>query len=431
MFRKSLSRRCSQPTTRIALTLVMLASAGASTPWYAPPDTASSSPDEPPRTALSSAGWDHGAAWVPAAEVVEQRAAAPVVAAVKPGPGHGAVVAPGAGVQGIPGNVLGAYRAAAEFAARTSPRCNLPWHLLASIGRIESRHARGGRTDAAGTTSPAILGPVLAGGPGMAAIRDTDGGRWDGDGQWDRAVGPMQFIPGTWAYYGTDGNGDGIASPHNVFDATAAAARYLCSGGLDMSRPNDARAAVFRYNHSDSYVRTVIAWSEAYATGAREVPAALVDHAVDQTARPPAPAVAVVSKPGKENVAAPKPETAKPDAPKPDAPKPETSKPEKPKPAETPAVAAAAAPVAVAPAAPVAQEKPLQPKPSRRPTWLDGIAAPLLKICLKKLSRPRETDSALDQRCTAVIRDALNEGIVTEQEVAEQKAPATKPVQPR
>jgi hypothetical protein len=167
---------------------------------------------------------------------------------------------------GLNGTMLRAYMEAAEALADTQPNCHLHWSLLASIGRIESNHARGGRLDTEGNTVPKILGPVLNGG-GFAAIADTDGGRWDGDARWDRAVGAMQFIPSTWEGYASDGNGDGVRSPHNVFDATVAAGKYLCSGGMDLSKPQDRATAVFRYNHSNSYVATVLAWADAYARG--------------------------------------------------------------------------------------------------------------------------------------------------------------------
>lgn len=170
------------------------------------------------------------------------------------------------GVHPINGTMLEAYMQAAQTLATTQPNCNLHWSLLAGIGKIESNHARGGMLDAEGNTVPHILGPVLNGG-GFAAIRDTDGGAYDGDARWDRAVGAMQFIPSTWAGYAADGNGDGLRSPHNVYDATVAAGKYLCSGGLDMSKPQDRATAVFRYNHSNSYVATVLSWADAYARG--------------------------------------------------------------------------------------------------------------------------------------------------------------------
>jgi hypothetical protein len=170
------------------------------------------------------------------------------------------------GPLGIPGAALDAYVKAAASLARTQPGCHLDWSLLASIGRIESNHARGGNVDAAGTTRAPILGPVLNGG-GFAAIADTDGGVYDGDSRWDRAVGPMQFIPSTWRAYAADGNGDGRADPSNIYDATVAAGRYLCAGGLDTADPQQRASAVFRYNHSDSYVATVLLWADAYARG--------------------------------------------------------------------------------------------------------------------------------------------------------------------
>ncbi|TDV45460.1 lytic transglycosylase domain-containing protein [Actinophytocola oryzae] len=167
---------------------------------------------------------------------------------------------------GIPSTLLEAYMNAADMLAASQPNCHLDWSLLASIGRIESNHARHGSVDLDGNTTPNILGPVLSGG-GFAAIRDTDGGKWDGDARWDRAVGAMQFIPSTWEGYASDGNEDGVKSPHNVYDETLAAGKYLCSGNLDLAKPQDRATAVFRYNHSDSYVATVLLWADAYADG--------------------------------------------------------------------------------------------------------------------------------------------------------------------
>ncbi|GAA1982454.1 lytic transglycosylase domain-containing protein [Amycolatopsis minnesotensis] len=176
------------------------------------------------------------------------------------------------GPLGIPGTALKAYRKAADLMAAERPGCHLDWALLASIGRIESNHARGGYVDANGTTIRPILGPVLNGFGPVAAIADSDGGRYDGDTVWDRAVGPSQFIPGTWRTYGADGNGDGKNDPNNIYDAALATARYLCSGGLDLSQPGSLRAAVLRYNNSASYADTVIRWAEAYRKGVAPLP---------------------------------------------------------------------------------------------------------------------------------------------------------------
>ncbi|RCW39980.1 membrane-bound lytic murein transglycosylase B [Halopolyspora algeriensis] len=182
----------------------------------------------------------------------------------------------------IPRPMLRAYKSAAERLSTTHPGCRLHWSLVASIGRIESGHARSGRIDARGTTVTAILGPRLSGGPDVAAIPDTDGGMLDGDPVWDRAVGAMQFIPSTWARYGVDGNGDGEADPHNVHDAIRTAGRYLCAGGVNLRNPADRAGAVFRYNHSDRYVRTVLIWADAYAAGVTPSPGALAPE-VDRT----------------------------------------------------------------------------------------------------------------------------------------------------
>lgn len=179
---------------------------------------------------------------------------------------------PDPGPLGIPGSLLGAYRQAADRLAQQRPGCGIDWALLASIGRSESNHARGGFVDRDGTTRERILGPVLNGGPGVAQIRDTDGGELDGDATWDRAVGPMQFIPSTWRKYGVDGTDNGRADPNNVHDATLTAGRYLCAGGQDLRADDQLRQALHRYNNSRSYVETVIRWAQAYRDGVLSVP---------------------------------------------------------------------------------------------------------------------------------------------------------------
>ncbi|MEQ0561946.1 lytic murein transglycosylase [Amycolatopsis sp. NEAU-NG30] len=176
------------------------------------------------------------------------------------------------GPLGIPGSMLKAYKNAAAILAKEQPNCHLDWALIASIGRIESNHARGGYVNANGDTLEPILGPQLNGAGAFAAIPDTDGGKYDGDPVWDRAVGPTQFIPSTWRAYASDGNGDGVSNPNNIYDEALATARYLCSGGLDLSTDAGQRIAVRRYNNSQSYVDTVMAWAAAYRGGVAQLP---------------------------------------------------------------------------------------------------------------------------------------------------------------
>ncbi|MCX5339398.1 lytic transglycosylase domain-containing protein [Streptomyces atratus] len=171
---------------------------------------------------------------------------------------------------GIPATLLAAYRKAESALGRTDPGCLLPWQLLAAIGKVESGQAGGGRVDAHGTTLSPILGPVLNG-SGFANIPDTDGGAYDRDRTYDRAVGPMQFIPSTWAHWGKDGNGDGRRDPSNVYDAALAAGYYLCAGPRNLSVKADLDRAILSYNHSDTYLRTVLSWLDFYRKGIHPV----------------------------------------------------------------------------------------------------------------------------------------------------------------
>lgn len=159
---------------------------------------------------------------------------------------------------GIPARVLQSYVAAEIWAARQFPQCGLRWNTLAGIGFVESAHGTLGGTSvtAAGTAAQPIIGPQLNG-RGVARITDTDGGRLDQDREFDRAVGPMQFLPATWQAFGIDGNGDGTADAQNIDDATASAAKYLCSGNRNLATPEGWTQAILAYNPSDAYVRAV------------------------------------------------------------------------------------------------------------------------------------------------------------------------------
>ncbi|MEU0383828.1 lytic transglycosylase domain-containing protein [Streptomyces chartreusis] len=192
----------------------------------------------------------------------------------------------GATEAGIPATVLDAYKKAEAALRDSKPGCNLPWQLLAAIGRVESGQARGGRVTADGTTISPILGPQLDGN-GFALIKDTDNGAYDGNSSYDQAVGPMQFIPSTWAWAGRDGNGDGKKDPNNVYDAALAAGHYLCRNNWDLSDQNDLDRAILSYNNSREYLNLVMRWLEYYRKGTHEVPdgtGTLPDNRSDETA---------------------------------------------------------------------------------------------------------------------------------------------------
>ncbi|MFG2252828.1 lytic transglycosylase domain-containing protein [Streptomyces mirabilis] len=186
-------------------------------------------------------------------------------------PTTGTTVSVGEAEAGIPATVLDAYKKAEAELRASKPGCNLPWQLLAAIGKVESGQARGGRVDASGTTYSPILGPKLDGN-GFALIADTDHGAYDGDPAYDRAVGPMQFIPSTWEWAGRDGNGDGKKDPNNVYDAALAAGHYLCRFDRDLSVQSQMNAAILNYNNSTEYLNTVLSWLEYYRKGTHEVP---------------------------------------------------------------------------------------------------------------------------------------------------------------
>ncbi|AOS61582.1 Transglycosylase SLT domain [Actinoalloteichus hymeniacidonis] len=163
-----------------------------------------------------------------------------------------------------------ALRAYADAEARLrveQPGCGLSWTTLVGIGRIESDHGRYGGTRLGddGLPSSPIYGVPLDGSPGVMAIPDTDGGEMDGDTEWDRAMGPMQFLPTTWELVGRDANGDGVADPQSIDDAALTAATYLCASGGDLTSGTGWWSAVLTYNNSVDYGRRVFGLAEAYS----------------------------------------------------------------------------------------------------------------------------------------------------------------------
>uniref|UniRef100_UPI002457CA84 lytic transglycosylase domain-containing protein n=1 Tax=Nocardia farcinica TaxID=37329 RepID=UPI002457CA84 len=100
-------------------------------------------------------------------------------------------------------------------------------------------------------------------------IPDPAGGLSDGDPVYDRAVGPLQFIPETWQRWAVDANGDGVLDPQSIDDAALTAARYLCASGGDLTSRGGWQQAVLTYNQSTSYLNTVRHRAAAYSVGRR------------------------------------------------------------------------------------------------------------------------------------------------------------------
>jgi membrane-bound lytic murein transglycosylase B len=161
---------------------------------------------------------------------------------------------------------LDAYYRAASRLAEERPSCGVQWWGIAGISRVEGRHGTYGGTTLLpnGDTSKRIIGIRLNGTNETAVITDTDGGALDGDPHYDRAVGPMQFIPQTWRRFAQDGNEDGDESPFNLYDATLAAATYLCTASRGLDGDPGLRSAYFAYNHSLRYVDSVLGYARLY-----------------------------------------------------------------------------------------------------------------------------------------------------------------------
>ena len=171
----------------------------------------------------------------------------------------------------IPPVAYDAYRSASEAAPTITESCRVHWSVLAGIAQVESRH---GRVDADhqlaadGDVEPPIRGAALDGTRGTQTIADTDDGELDGDATWDRAMGPLQFIPTTWRELGRDGNDDGTADPDNLFDASLTAVAHLCLREPgDYDDRGELRRALIAYNASGRYADDVLRWIDNYQSG--------------------------------------------------------------------------------------------------------------------------------------------------------------------
>lgn len=164
---------------------------------------------------------------------------------------------------GIPVQALIAYGNAEVIARQSRPACGVTWNTLAGLAYVETVHGTYdgvkygvSKLDQNGFAVPPIFGPQLSGGQ-FAQVADTDNGALDGDSEFDRAMGPMQFIPESWKRFGVDANGDGHNDPQNIDDAAASAVRLLCDEGRNLGSPEGWTQAIRAYNLSDEYVINV------------------------------------------------------------------------------------------------------------------------------------------------------------------------------
>jgi hypothetical protein len=118
----------------------------------------------------------------------------------------------------IPPFLLSIYQAAGAA-------YGIPWETLAAINEVETDYGTDLDTSSAG------------------------------------AIGWMQFLPHTWKRFGVDASASGVRDPYNAADAIFAAARYLAAAGGTHNLPT----AIFAYNHSHAYVKSVLLRAELLA----------------------------------------------------------------------------------------------------------------------------------------------------------------------
>ena len=171
----------------------------------------------------------------------------------------------------IPQVALEAYGYAEWVLQQTRPTCKLQWTTLAAIGKVTTEHGKqdGSSLDHLGRQRPALIGPPLNGTGGNPRVHDTDGGALDRDQNWDRTLGPMQFIASMWRVSGVDADGDEIADPQDIDDAALAAAYHLCAGGQDLSVVANWKAAVTGYHGLAGRIDKIFEEAQAYGVKSR------------------------------------------------------------------------------------------------------------------------------------------------------------------
>jgi peptidoglycan DL-endopeptidase CwlO len=149
----------------------------------------------------------------------------------------------GGQAKAIPANYLYWYQ-------HVGQQYGVPWTILAGIGTVESDNGQ--------TTLPGVhsgSNAFGAAGPMQIGIGGAAGNVWGGT-----PVHPASEVVNGVA---TDEDGGPDASVYDPADAIAGAAKYLLEFGVQ----NNPSAAIFSYNHLQSYVQSVLYYAGVYAGG--------------------------------------------------------------------------------------------------------------------------------------------------------------------
>jgi hypothetical protein len=192
---------------------------------------------------------------------------------------------------GIPEHAARAYVQALALIQGIEPGCGIDLAYLAGFGKMESGHGtvavnvETGKSDGpapresvrwdanTGNSTPKILGAALDGSgvggntrPHHNNLSEADRAFYRQDDPYIRAVGPTQFLPGTWEGVRrvADGNGDGVADPFNYYDGALATAVKTCRDGDGLHTESDQRRAALAYNHVGWYADGVMSAAAEY-----------------------------------------------------------------------------------------------------------------------------------------------------------------------
>jgi cell wall-associated NlpC family hydrolase len=172
------------------------------------------------------------------------------------GAAHGAQPPPSKSAKNsIPINYLRIFQ-------RTGKKTNVPWVILAGIGKVESDD---GRSNLPGVHSGSNA--FGAAGPMQIGIGGASGNTWGGT--------PIHKAKIKVNGVASDGDNNGVDNVYDPADAVAGAAKYLLAHGVI----DNPQGAIFAYNHLQAYVTEVLSWAHTYASGGYTVGVISADNA--------------------------------------------------------------------------------------------------------------------------------------------------------
>ena len=170
---------------------------------------------------------------------------------------------------GIPDAALKAYSRAQQVLAQVDPACQLPWTLVAAIGRVESNHGRfgGNSLNSDGVAVPGHLRPTAGRHPARPGSATPTRARSTATPPSTAPSGRCSSSPVPGARWVSTATATASGTRRTSTTRRCRPASTCAPATMNLSKASDLNQAVLRYNHSQSYVDLVVSIAKAYAGG--------------------------------------------------------------------------------------------------------------------------------------------------------------------